>query len=115
MHESMKLFDSICNNKWFTETSIILFLNKKDLFENKIEKSPLNLCFPEYNGKTLSAQTITITSADSETSSASAPMAKRSGKDETLQDHWSGKSTSSVELVLAMLVQLMCLLVFWGA
>ena len=38
MHESMKLFDSICNNKWFTDTSIILFLNKKDLFESKIEK-----------------------------------------------------------------------------
>ncbi|CAO2617168.1 Guanine nucleotide-binding protein G(i) subunit alpha-1 [Lemmus lemmus] len=38
MHESMKLFDSICNNKWFTDTSIILFLNKKDLFEEKIKK-----------------------------------------------------------------------------
>ena len=38
MHESMKLFDSICNNKWFTDTSIILFLNKKDLFEAKIPK-----------------------------------------------------------------------------
>ena len=50
MHESMKLFDSICNNKWFTETSIILFLNKKDLFEKKIPKSPLNLCFPDYEG-----------------------------------------------------------------
>ena len=51
MHESMKLFDSICNNKWFTETSIILFLNKKDLFEEKITKSPLTICFPEYTGK----------------------------------------------------------------
>nr|ARF06927.1 guanine nucleotide-binding protein G(i) subunit alpha [Mordacia mordax] len=50
MHESMKLFDSICNNKWFTETSIILFLNKKDLFEEKINKSPLSICFAEYNG-----------------------------------------------------------------
>ncbi|XP_071815609.1 guanine nucleotide-binding protein G(i) subunit alpha isoform X3 [Apostichopus japonicus] len=50
MHESMKLFDSICNNKWFTETSIILFLNKKDLFEEKITKSPLTICFPEYTG-----------------------------------------------------------------
>ncbi|KAJ0068420.1 hypothetical protein NL108_008381, partial [Boleophthalmus pectinirostris] len=48
MHESMKLFDSICNNKWFTETSIILFLNKKDLFEKKIQHSPLTICFPEY-------------------------------------------------------------------
>uniref|UniRef100_A0A1I8IIF1 Guanine nucleotide-binding protein G(O) subunit alpha n=1 Tax=Macrostomum lignano TaxID=282301 RepID=A0A1I8IIF1_9PLAT len=48
MQESLKLFDSICNNKWFTETSIILFLNKKDLFEEKIKKSPLTICFTEY-------------------------------------------------------------------
>lgn len=46
----MKLFDSICNNKWFVNTSIILFLNKKDLFEEKIRRSPLTLCFPEYTG-----------------------------------------------------------------
>ncbi|XP_020856454.1 guanine nucleotide-binding protein G(i) subunit alpha-3 isoform X2 [Phascolarctos cinereus] len=50
MHESMKLFDSICNNKWFTDTSIILFLNKKDLFEEKIRRSPLTICYPEYTG-----------------------------------------------------------------
>ncbi|XP_064633728.1 guanine nucleotide-binding protein G(i) subunit alpha [Lineus longissimus] len=50
MMESMKLFDSICNNKWFTDTSIILFLNKKDLFEEKIKKSQLAICFPEYAG-----------------------------------------------------------------
>lgn len=50
MQESLKLFDSICNNKWFTDTSIILFLNKKDLFEEKIRKSPLTICFPEYTG-----------------------------------------------------------------
>lgn len=52
MQESLKLFDSICNNKWFTDTSIILFLNKKDLFEEKIRKSPLTICFLEYTGKT---------------------------------------------------------------
>nr|ACB05684.1 G alpha i subunit [Euprymna scolopes]ACB05685.1 G alpha i subunit [Euprymna scolopes] len=50
MMESMKLFDSICNNKWFSDTSIILFLNKKDLFEEKIKKSPLTTCFSEYEG-----------------------------------------------------------------
>lgn len=50
MIESMKLFDSICNSKWFVDTSIILFLNKKDLFEEKIRRSPLNACFPEYTG-----------------------------------------------------------------
>lgn len=51
MIESMKLFDSICNSKWFVETSIILFLNKKDLFEDKIQRSPLTICFPEYTGE----------------------------------------------------------------
>eukprot|EP00092_Neocalanus_flemingeri_P094533 GFUD01120222.1.p1 GENE.GFUD01120222.1~~GFUD01120222.1.p1 ORF type:complete len:362 (+),score=64.64 GFUD01120222.1:388-1473(+) len=50
MQESLKLFDSICNNKWFGDTSIILFLNKKDLFEEKILHSPLTICFPEYSG-----------------------------------------------------------------
>ena len=50
MLESLRLFDSICNNKWFSNTAIILFLNKKDLFEVKIEKSPLTVCFPEYGG-----------------------------------------------------------------
>ena len=50
MQESLKLFDSICNNKWFGDTSIILFLNKKDLFEEKILRSPLTICFSEYAG-----------------------------------------------------------------
>lgn len=45
------LFDSICNNKFFVDTSIILFLNKKDLFAEKIKKSPLTICFPEYTGR----------------------------------------------------------------
>ncbi|KAI9537932.1 Guanine nucleotide-binding protein G(o) subunit alpha [Dissostichus eleginoides] len=50
MHESLMLFDSICNNKFFIDTSIILFLNKKDLFLEKIKKSALSICFPEYTG-----------------------------------------------------------------
>ncbi len=54
MHESLMLFDSICNNKFFIDTSIILFLNKKDLFAEKIKKSPLSICFPEYTGKNAS-------------------------------------------------------------
>merc|ERR1719381_34416 len=28
--EALNLFDEICNSRWFTETSIILFLNKRD-------------------------------------------------------------------------------------
>ncbi|XP_077991888.1 guanine nucleotide-binding protein G(i) subunit alpha-like [Glandiceps talaboti] len=50
MHESRKLFESTLNSGWFEETSFILFLNKKDLFEEKIVRSPLTICFPEYTG-----------------------------------------------------------------
>jgi len=53
MHESLKLFESICNNKWFTKTSVILFLNKKDLFAEKIVHSNITVCFPEYAGKAI--------------------------------------------------------------
>nr|CAD2170502.1 unnamed protein product [Meloidogyne enterolobii] len=50
MLESLKLFDSICNSPWFSEIHFILFLNKKDIFAEKIAHSPLNVCFPEYKG-----------------------------------------------------------------
>ena len=48
MHESIKLFDEICNCDWFTTTSIILFLNKADLFRKKISHIYLNIYFPYY-------------------------------------------------------------------
>jgi hypothetical protein len=41
MHEALTLFDQIVNSKWFKQTSLILFLNKKDLFEMKLKKKPL--------------------------------------------------------------------------
>ena len=50
MLDSLDLFDSICNNQYFRNTSIILFLNKKDLFMRKLQYSKLNKCFPEYTG-----------------------------------------------------------------
>jgi len=50
MHESLKLFKEICNNKWFAETAMILFLNKRDLFEEKIKKVPLTICFKDFSG-----------------------------------------------------------------
>ena len=50
MHESIKLFESICNNKWFIGASMLLFLNKKDVFDEKISYSPLTQCFKEYTG-----------------------------------------------------------------
>lgn len=51
MAESLRLFDSICNNNWFTNTSLILFLNKKDLLAEKIKRIPLTVCFADYRGQ----------------------------------------------------------------
>nr|AAQ55067.1 rod transducin alpha subunit/green fluorescent protein fusion protein [synthetic construct] len=50
MHESLHLFNSICNHRYFATTSIVLFLNKKDVFSEKIKKAHLSICFPDYNG-----------------------------------------------------------------
>jgi guanine nucleotide-binding protein subunit alpha len=48
--ESLVLFDSIVNSRWFTRSSIILFLNKVDLFQAKLNRSPLSNHFPDYTG-----------------------------------------------------------------
>lgn len=71
MQEALTLFDSICNSRWFVKTSIvrfsiacswppshikrrcfyqILFLNKIDLFAEKLPRSPLADYFPDYTG-----------------------------------------------------------------
>ncbi|WVN88233.1 uncharacterized protein L203_103434 [Cryptococcus depauperatus CBS 7841] len=50
MQEAMTLFDSVANSRWFTKTSIILFLNKIDLFREKLPLSPLSNAFPDYRG-----------------------------------------------------------------
>ncbi|EEB07357.1 heterotrimeric G protein alpha-2 subunit Gpa2 [Schizosaccharomyces japonicus yFS275] len=49
--ESVALFDSILNSPWFSNSSIILFLNKFDLFRQKLDHVPFNEHFPDYNGK----------------------------------------------------------------
>ncbi|PYH83280.1 guanine nucleotide binding protein alpha subunit [Aspergillus uvarum CBS 121591] len=50
MVESLLLFDSVVNSRWFLKTSVILFLNKADLFREKLPHSPLENTFPNYNG-----------------------------------------------------------------
>mmetsp|Transcript_8725 Transcript_8725/g.21992 ORF Transcript_8725/g.21992 Transcript_8725/m.21992 type:complete len:359 (-) Transcript_8725:33-1109(-) len=50
MHESLMLFEEICNCQWFEDKALILFLNKKDLFAQKIQTMDLNVCFPDYTG-----------------------------------------------------------------
>jgi len=50
MKESLLLFDEICNSHWFRNTTFILFLNKTDLFKEKIQRVDLKVCFPNYIG-----------------------------------------------------------------
>ncbi|TDL17128.1 G-protein alpha subunit [Rickenella mellea] len=50
MVESLVLFESVTNSRWFLHTSIILLLNKIDVFRSKIFKVPLVKYFPEYTG-----------------------------------------------------------------
>lgn len=53
MEESKALFKTIITYPWFLNSSVILFLNKKDLLEEKIMYSHLISYFPEYTGKYL--------------------------------------------------------------
>ena len=50
MEESKALFRTIITYPWFQNSSIILFLNKKDLLEEKIMFSHLVEYFPEFDG-----------------------------------------------------------------
>ncbi|KAJ7500121.1 heterotrimeric G-protein alpha subunit, GPA3-like protein [Mycena latifolia] len=50
MRESLYLFESVINSRWFLRTSVILFLNKIDVFKRKLPKIPLGRYFPEYAG-----------------------------------------------------------------
>ena len=51
MEESKALFKHILDYPYFHKTSVILFLNKKDLLEEKIQTSHLREYFPHYEGR----------------------------------------------------------------
>jgi len=51
MDESLTLFSEIVNSRWFKNSSVILLLNKLDLFGEKLKKVPLSVCFADYEGK----------------------------------------------------------------
>ena len=50
MEESKALFRTIITYPWFQNSSVILFLNKKDLLEDKILHSHVIDYFPEFDG-----------------------------------------------------------------
>ncbi|KAF7783414.1 hypothetical protein Agabi119p4_1438 [Agaricus bisporus var. burnettii] len=51
MQDAMIIWDSICHSQWFKQTSIILFLNKNDLFEKKVPSSNIKSFFPDFDGE----------------------------------------------------------------
>ena len=57
MDESLILFESVINSRWFLWTPIILFLNKIDVFKVKLPKVIFlswpffHLCFPDIHGR----------------------------------------------------------------
>jgi len=56
MAESLALFDETCNSEWFRNTSMILFLNKRDLFQEKIKTSPLTDYVEDFEGDPMNYQ-----------------------------------------------------------
>jgi guanine nucleotide-binding protein subunit alpha, other len=52
MHEALMLFDSIADSRYFQKSALILFLNKIDLFREKLSSgmSPISKYFPDYHG-----------------------------------------------------------------
>ena len=51
--DSLELFEEISHNEFLENTEFILFLNKHDLFVEKLKTSNLSTCFPDYEGKRL--------------------------------------------------------------
>lgn len=47
----MALFGVVFNGKYFTKSSIILFLNKVDIFEEKLKRVPIKKYFNSFEGK----------------------------------------------------------------
>ncbi|KAI8149332.1 putative guanine nucleotide-binding protein alpha-2 subunit [Fennellomyces sp. T-0311] len=50
MIDAMMLFENISNSHWFQKTSMILLLNKMDIFRQKIKYSPISNYFDDYKG-----------------------------------------------------------------
>lgn len=52
MHEAIMLFESIGNSRYFENSGLVLFLNKMDLFTEKINSGRSHIVdfFPDYRG-----------------------------------------------------------------
>ena len=48
--ESCDIFETIVNNRFFVNVSVILFLNKTDLLEQKVKRTSVKMYFPNFQG-----------------------------------------------------------------
>jgi len=48
MQENTKMFNSVINSQEMKNMNVIVFLNKKDIFEEKLRQVPLTVCYPDY-------------------------------------------------------------------
>uniref|UniRef100_A0A914VZD8 Uncharacterized protein n=1 Tax=Plectus sambesii TaxID=2011161 RepID=A0A914VZD8_9BILA len=94
MHESLTLFTQVSNSELFgAKTAVMLFLNKKDLFAEKIKITPLTKTFPEYTGLSMYAPAADFIQARFES------VCQR--RDRTLYVHRTcATDTNQVQLVL---------------
>ncbi|CAN9505298.1 unnamed protein product [Ophioblennius macclurei] len=51
LSESLNIFETIVNNRVFSNVSIILFLNKEDLLKEKVKQVSIKDYFPEFSGE----------------------------------------------------------------
>jgi guanine nucleotide-binding protein subunit alpha len=53
MVEALVLWESVANSNWFAKSSMILFLNKADVFSAKVRdpQQQIHATFPDYTGR----------------------------------------------------------------
>jgi len=100
MEEALSLFDQVANSRWFIDTSMILFLNKKDLFEAKIAKKNVSDYFSDYDG---SDRDFAATSSYFKEKF----LAKMKNKDKTVYTHVTcATDTSNVKFVFNAVINM---------
>jgi GTPase SAR1 family protein len=50
MLDTIHLFQNVVDHPALSDVSMILFLNKRDLYEKKVKMVPISKYFPEYSG-----------------------------------------------------------------
>ncbi|KAG4087164.1 trimeric G-protein alpha o subunit [Neocallimastix lanati (nom. inval.)] len=98
INDALSLFQTIIQLPQFTDTSLMLFLSKTDLFKKKIKVSPIENYFPDYTGGTDYSKAITYF--------GSKFIALNKNKDKQIYTHltWA-TDTKSMKVVFAVVTE----------